>query len=592
MSKPTDKYWRERFVQLNVALLSKGEAYIADMDREYRRAIKEIEKEIELWLRRLAANNQISLSEAKRLLKNLELEEFKWTVQKYIQMGRKNAIGQQWLKELENASARAHITRLEAMMLQMRHRVELLATKQDKGMQNLAKEIVTDGYYHTIYEAQTGFGVEMSFATLNERTIDMILSKPWTIDGKNFSDRIWDNRQQLISELHTSLAQSFIRGDAPDRAIAHISKKFDVSRKQAGRLVMTESAYFAAEGQRRAYEELGIEKYEIVAMLDNRTSEICQELDGKILDMKHYASGETAPPFHPWCRTVTVPYFEDNYTERFARGVDGTTYSVPANMTYKEWYKKYVVERYGQKEAQMMQKKIRNEATDRKQHKKYRRILGDDVPKSFDKFQELKYNNIERWNKIKGDYQKLNAYEKIVAHEPKITADLQDISKSTEVEMVGLEYRLKSKESYMRKVNSDSKNSLDSKIIDDTIANTNDVIRYTYQADGDKLVDAFTAVTREMEAKGYLRHKLKNTWSDKRNPYKGINGIFVSPEGQKFEVQFHTPESFELKNGKLHKLYEEYRLDSTTPERKFELVKEMFTLSSKLTKPKDIEKIK
>jgi hypothetical protein len=62
-------------------------------------------------------------------------------------------------------------------------------------------------------------------------------------------------------------------------------------------------------------------------------------------------------------------------------------------------------------------------------------------------------------------------------------------------------------------------------------------------------------------------------WNNNRNPYKDVNCVFLSPHGQRFEVQFHTPESFKLKNGDLHKLYEEYRLDSTTSERRAELVK-------------------
>lgn len=105
---------------------------------------------------------------------------------------------------------------------------------------------------------------------------------------------------------------------------------------------MTESAYFSSQSQKDAFNALDVEKFEIVATLDSSTSEICRELDGKVFDMKNFEPGVTAPPFHPWCRTTTVPYFDDNFTERAARGEDGKTYYVDSRLNYKEWEKTFV----------------------------------------------------------------------------------------------------------------------------------------------------------------------------------------------------------------------------------------------------------
>lgn len=107
---------------------------------------------------------------------------------------------------------------------------------------------------------------------------------------------------------------------------------------------MTESAYFASLSQRDCFNALGVERYQIVATLDERTSATCQELDGQVFSMKDYVPGSTAPPFHPWCRTVTCPYFTDmeGLGERAARDPEtGKTYYVPSDMTYKEWKKSF-----------------------------------------------------------------------------------------------------------------------------------------------------------------------------------------------------------------------------------------------------------
>ncbi|MFR0911792.1 MAG: minor capsid protein, partial [Evtepia gabavorous] len=108
-----------------------------------------------------------------------------------------------------------------------------------------------------------------------------------------------------MNSVNTQLTQMVIRGEAPDRAISAISKQFDVSRAKAGRLVMTESAYFSSAGQKDCYKALDVERYKIVASFDKDTCSLCADMDGKVFKMSEYQVGLTAPPFHPWCRCCT-----------------------------------------------------------------------------------------------------------------------------------------------------------------------------------------------------------------------------------------------------------------------------------------------
>ncbi len=335
-------YWKRRMEMLETAQLEKVQRFYADLERQYRIASANIEKEINNWYQRFAENNQITMAEAKKLLNTGELAEFKWNVQEYIKYGEENALNQQWMKELENASARVHISRLEALKLQLQQQVEVLYGNQLDGLDKLLRDIYSEGYYHTAFEIQRGFNIGWDLHDLDSNQLDKILSRPWSLDGRTFSDRIWTNKQQLIGSLQTQLTQAVIRGESPDVLIKNLAQQMNVDKNKAGRLIMTESAAFASAAQKDCFKALDVEKYEIVATLDNRTSQICQDLDGEVFDMKDYQVGVTAPPFHPWCRTTTVPYFEDNYGERAARGADGKVYYVPSNMKYKEWKEKFV----------------------------------------------------------------------------------------------------------------------------------------------------------------------------------------------------------------------------------------------------------
>lgn len=335
-------YWRKRFEQLEEAQLRQGIAYYDELERQYRLAAKSLEDQIAGWYGRFAQNNQISFAEAKRLLNSSELKEFQWTVQEYIKYGKENAVSGQWMKQLENASARVHITRLEALKLQMQQQVEVLYGNQVDGLERTMRNIYSDGYYHTVYEIQRGFNVGYDLQKFNGRQLTALISNPWTADGKNFTNRCWTAKDQLVNTLHTELTQTIIRGDPPDKLIKAIAQKFETTKNNAGRLVMTESAFFTSAAQRDCFNDLDVERYEIVATLDGHTSVLCRSLDGKIFLITEYQIGVTAPPFHCWCRTVTVPYFADNIGFRAARNAEGKTYYVPDSMKYEDWKNTFV----------------------------------------------------------------------------------------------------------------------------------------------------------------------------------------------------------------------------------------------------------
>lgn len=346
MMMKSNKYWKERSIALEKASHDKGAYYFAELEKQYVQACSAVQDDINKWYMRFAKNNEITLQEAKKMLGKRELEEFKWSVQEYIKKGRENGTSGQWSKQLENASARVHISRLDAIKMQMQNHVELLYGNELDDVSKLMEEIYTSGYYHTAFELQKGFNVGYSLMKLNANEIEKIISKPWASDGSNFSDRIWKQKSQLVSELHNNLTQAIIRGKSPFEVTEVISKRFNVSKNQAGRLIMTESAFFAEESSKDAYKELGVEKYQILATLDERTSDICQDLDGEVFKMSEYEVGITAPPFHCYCRSTTVPYFDDEFelgTQRASRDSEGKTDYVPADMKYKDWYKKYVV---------------------------------------------------------------------------------------------------------------------------------------------------------------------------------------------------------------------------------------------------------
>ena len=342
--KNNPAYWSQRMKRMEDALKDRSFSYVESMERQFMAAQGEVERQIAVWYQRFAANNQISLADAKRQLTAGELAEFRWTVGEYIAYGQQNAIDGAWMRQLENASARAHISRLEAVRLQIQQQAEALYANQLALVDAAAREMYLGSYYGTAFELQRGLGVGWSMQAVSEAAMERVLSRPWTADKLTFRDRCWSNKQALVNSVNTQLMQMMIRGEAPDKAITAISHQFKVSREKAGRLIMTETAAFSSAAQKDSYGELGVEQFRVVGTFDKDTCELCGAMDGRVFKRSEYQVGLTAPPFHPWCRCCTCPYYADmeKLGERWARNPDDTAAKVPADMSFEEWRQRFV----------------------------------------------------------------------------------------------------------------------------------------------------------------------------------------------------------------------------------------------------------
>lgn len=340
-------YWRERYIKLGERMSAKGEGYYKALQGEYEKAFESIEKDIQSFYNRFAADNKLTYAEASKLLTSSERKKFQMSVDEYIKKGAANGVSLDWTRELRNASGVYHISRLKALQMQIQNEIETIAAKKLKGMGGLFEDAYREGYYRSLYELQKGMGHGAAFSTLDTRRIETAMGMVYGEDGLNFSERIWKDRRALAQTLKTEFPQMIIRGENPEKLVKLLSDKFEVSKAAARRLIRTESAFLSSYAAKESFEETGVKEFEVVVALDGRTCQsACAPLDGMHRPLSEYEIWVTAPPFHHNCRCVAVPYFNDEFTEgeeRAARDTEtGKTYYVPSDMTYKEWYDKHV----------------------------------------------------------------------------------------------------------------------------------------------------------------------------------------------------------------------------------------------------------
>ena len=175
-------------------------------------------------------------------------------------------------------------------------------------------------------------------------------------------------------------------------------------------------------------------------------------------------------------------------------------------------------------------------------------------------------------------------YNDFVLKEPKITEEIEEIVKKSRGFLTGLENKIKTKESLLRKIEIET---LKEEITEyKALKKIQDILRYTVILNLENFVEDYYSIVSLLSKKNYILIKVGNTWKN-GNVYKGINTV-LEKDDIKIEIQYHTEESYNLKEKILHKLYEEYRDTSTVKSRKKELQKEMKKISLKIKNPKGI----
>lgn len=340
-------YWEKRAERLKLEQMGKAEKVNTELKDVYSYTLKRLKQDVNSWYERFAKENDISLAKARTILDKGELKEFKMTLKEYKDQAKRLDLSKEHIQMLSNASIRQRLTRAQELYVYTAHHVEKLAKEQELQLTNLLKNVYEDSTYKTAYQVQQMQERYSHFDKVSKAEIAQAISKPWARDGKDFSSRIWDNKNLLLHSLQTEITQSLILKEGTDSLSNRIAKRLNVSYNNARRLVETETAYIQERAGFDVYDELEVEKYQILATLDNRTTDICRHLDGEIFDKKDVKIGVTAPPFHCYCRTTTIPYIEGvtnaEGTTRTARDPKtGKSVAVKGDLTYEQWEDTYV----------------------------------------------------------------------------------------------------------------------------------------------------------------------------------------------------------------------------------------------------------
>lgn len=361
-SRKSQDYWQRKFEKDKAEQVNRTEDYIRKKQQVlYRKAEGEIRREIEKLYQRFSDAENITLAEAKQKIRGADFKKIDFDAMVQESLKLRSALkgkGQlpeevvarmeQQYRDLERKinlyAKRGKISYLELKCLDIDRILLGLYDQNQISMYDYLKSEWENAYYRQIFNTQQHIGFGKDFIRPNERAVKKAVLNRY--DKKDYSSRLYGHCSNFSEDLRENLTIGLIRGENLDKMAGRIHKRMGVASSAAKRLVRTETAYVFEQATMEAYSQCGIEWYEFLATLDNKTTPECQGLDGRHFKVKDAVPGKNCPPMHPNCRSTTVCWFPGEeerkaHTRRLAKDESGHYYQVPADMTYKQWEAAY-----------------------------------------------------------------------------------------------------------------------------------------------------------------------------------------------------------------------------------------------------------
>ena len=313
----SNNYWRRREEE-NLRANRKTEAeYEKAINDTYKYMLDQIQKEINGFYAKYARAEGITLSEAKRRVSKIDIEEYGRKAARYVKT---KDFSKQANDEMRLYNATMKINRLE--LLKANIGLELVAGFDE--LQKYFEEKLTN---RTMDEFKRQSGILGRTEQNNEKAAHAIVNA--SFKNATYSDRIWMYQGMLKAELDSLLKTGLIQGKHPTELARHLQKRFGVSAYNANRLMTTELARVQTEAQKQSFIRNGFTQYTFLAI--GTACEACRALNEKHFDIDKMMPGENAPPMHPNCRCSVAAYMDSEEYEAWIE-----TYK-EHGMSFEEW---------------------------------------------------------------------------------------------------------------------------------------------------------------------------------------------------------------------------------------------------------------
>ena len=185
--------------------------------------------------------------------------------------------------------------------------IELFSNNVTIKEQKLILKTLMKEYKYVLTDTLADFNKSTGIELLNKNAIEQIVKTPFTSDGREFSQRIWNNLDTMHKNLKETLSYSIANGESVQKTAKKFQSIMGGARSNSDRIIRTETIACYNKASKTAYEKAGVEEVEI--LVEPNSCEECEKHKG-IVKLFGAKVGVELPVYHPYCRCCIAPYFK------------------------------------------------------------------------------------------------------------------------------------------------------------------------------------------------------------------------------------------------------------------------------------------
>lgn len=314
-------YWQKRAIKAEKKVNDGAKQLEEVVAQAYKQAQSYLTKQIAKLFSRTKQQTELTDDEAKRMLNETVPVSELVELRRLAKDINNHDLQREAKKRLTGLALKSRITRAEDLKAKSYLVSKQIADVQLEKQTSFYMDTIDEAYKEAsaetiIREAQANAenGVikevwnkkDYKFKELSTKSVENILDSHWL--GSNYSKRLWGDTEALAKRLEELFTVEALTGMSEFKMAQTIASEFDRSINVARRLIRTEANYMANQAKLKSWKDRGVEKYQIIAIIDERTSSICRSQNHKVYLIKDADVGVNMPPFHPWCRSIISYY--------------------------------------------------------------------------------------------------------------------------------------------------------------------------------------------------------------------------------------------------------------------------------------------
>lgn len=295
------EYWVKRSIHCEKEVYQLKMKAVESLVLLSERAISSLEMIVEHFYLRYSVSGKITQASMRKNLTADELAE----VRSYFGTLQSSASVKSNAQEMYRLRARRYISRREVLLAVLRYYVVEYSNKAIQEIEKTFTEIAQYCELHGWYDLEQGIGYQIDYERMSDTQLETLTTKGY--EDQSFYAKMQYTQNLTIRNLTRSILRLLIIGTSKNSLFEEIHKNFKSENQQVEKVIQTDGTSAAAQSLLHVYSAAGCTEYEIQAILDSHTSEICQAMNAKSFKVSEAEIGTNLPPFHYRCRSIILP---------------------------------------------------------------------------------------------------------------------------------------------------------------------------------------------------------------------------------------------------------------------------------------------